>query len=186
METANSPLFSLYIVWHPSNVSGAKVADLLRTHFGRNRHRYIVGDPGLSVIYRRETAPGKLAPLSIDWDEAETTAVVVLVDSALAGNQAWSDYVRELSSNAETRGLSARLFPVVMEPGGRRLPLEVQALRWDRWEGATAETENRLVRDLTCEFIRMLRHRLQGPQAAGSSLTDYLEKIQVFPQSLEA
>ena len=134
----------------------------------------------MSVIYRRETAPGKLAPLSIDWDEAETTAVVVLVDSALAGNQAWSNYVRELSWNAQTRGLSARLFPVVMEPGGRELQLEEQALRWDRWEESNADRERRLVRDLICEFIRMLRHRLQGPQAAEASLANYLQKIRVF------
>ena len=134
----------------------------------------------MSVIYRRETAPGKLAPLSIDWDEAETTAVVALLDEALTGDQAWSNYVHELSRNAQARGLSACLFPVVMEPGGRELQLEEQALRWDRWEESNADRERRLVRDLTCEFIRMLRHRLRGPEAAEASLADYLEKIQVF------
>ena len=134
----------------------------------------------MSVIYRRETAPGELVPLSIDWDEAETTAVVVLMDSALARNQEWSNYVGELSRNAQTRGLSAQLFPVLMEPGGRDLPLELQALRWDRWEGSTVDREHRLVCDLTCEFIRMLRHRLRGAQEAETSLTDYLEKIKVF------
>ena len=30
------------------------------------------------------------------------------------------------------------------------------------------------------KFIRMLRHRLRGPEAAEASLADYLEKIQVF------
>ncbi len=180
METTTGPLFALYIVWHPSNVSGGKVADLLRRHFGRDRHRNIAGDSGLSVIYRRATAPGELVPLSIDWDEAESTAVVALVDSALTVDQAWSNYVREISRNAQTRGLSARLFPVVMEPGGRALQLEEQALRWDRWEDSNADREQRLVSDLTCEFIRMLRHRLGGSQAAEASLADYLEKIQVF------
>ena len=67
-----------------------------------------------------------------------------------------------------------------MEPGGRELQLEEQALRWDRWEESNADRERRLVRDLTCEFIRMLRHRLRGPEAAEASLADYLEKIQVF------
>ena len=180
METTTRPLFALYIVWHPSNENAGKVADLLRRHFGRDRHRSIAGDPGLSVIYRSEIAPGELAPLPTDWDEAETTAVVVLVDSALAGDTAWSNYVRELSRNAQTRGLSARLFPVVMEPGGRELQFEEQALRWDRWEESYADRERRLVSDLTCEFIRMLRHRLRGPEAAEASLADYLEKIQVF------
>lgn len=180
METTTRPLFALYIVWHPLNVNGGKVADLLRKHFGRDRHRNVAGDPGLSVIYRCAIAPGELVPLSIDWDDAETTAVVVLMDSALTCDREWSKYVGELSRNAQTRGMSAQLFPVVMEPGGRELPLEVQALRWDRWEGSTVNRQHRLVRDLTCEFIRMLRHRLRGPQEAETSLTDYLEKIQVF------
>ena len=180
METTTRPLFVLYIVWHPLNVNGGKVADLLRTHFGRDRHRNVAGDPGLSVIYRCATAPAELVPLSIDWDEAETTAVVVLMDSVLTRDREWSNYVDELSQSARTRGLSAQLFPVVMEPESRELPLEEQALRWDRWGESRRDREHRLVRDLTREFIRMLRHHLRGTQAAETSLTKYLEKIQVF------
>ena len=177
METTTRPLFALYVVWHPSNVNGGKLAELLRRHCSRDRHRNIAGEPGLSVIYRSATAPRELVPLSIDWDEAATTAVVVLVDSQLTRDQDWSKYVRELSRNAKIRGLSARLFPVLIEPAGRELQLEEQALRWDRWEESSVVREHRLVRDLTCEFIRMLRHRLRGPE---TSLTDYLENIQVF------
>ena len=112
MEATTRRLFSLYVVWHPSYASGGQVADLLRRCFGRDRHRNVAGDPGLSVIYRSEVAPDELAPLSIDWNEAETTAVVVLVDSALAGDLAWSNYVRELArnGNAQAGELPARLF----------------------------------------------------------------------------
>ena len=178
METR--PLFALYVVWHPSNENGCDLADVLRRHFGRDRHGNIAGDHGLSVIYRHEIAPGELVPLSVDWDEAETTAVVVLVDSALAGNTEWSNYVRGLSWNAQTRGPSVRLFPVVMESGGREIQLDEQALRLDRLEGSKADRERRLVTDLSCEFIRMLRHRLRGPKSTETSLTDLLEKVQVF------
>ena len=180
METTTRPLFALYIVWHPLNVNGAKVADLLRRHFGRDRHRNIAGDPGLSVIYRCATGPGELVPLSVDWDDAENTAVVVLIDAVLARDREWSNYVGKLSQNAQARGLSAQLFPVVMEPGGRELPLEQQALRWDRWEESSADREQHLVSDLTHEFIRMLRYRLRGPATAGAPLADYLERIRVF------
>ena len=184
METTTRPLFALYIVWHPSNEDGVKVADLLRRHFGPDRHRNIAGDPGLSVLYRREIAPSERVPLSIDWDEAEITAVVVLVDSALASDQAWSNYVRKLSQNAQTRGrLLARLFPVVMEPGGRKLQLDEQALRWDRWEGSEAEQKQRLVSNLTYEFSRMLRYRLdlhRRPEIAEAPFPDYLQNFQMF------
>ena len=183
METTSRPLFALYVVWHPSNASGTEVAERLRRHFGHDRHRNVTGNPGLSVLYRREILPGGAAPLAIDWDEAETTAVVVLVDSALAGDVGWSNYVRELSRNAQARGLHARLFPVVMEFGEHEMHLEEQALRWDRWEGSNTEKEQRLVSELTYEFSRMLRHRLRllrQPEATDAPLSEYLGKIQVF------
>ena len=160
------------------------MADLLRRHLGHDRHRNVAGNPGVSVLYRSEIVPATLVPLTIDWDEADTTAVVVLVDSALAGDSAWSDYVHELSWNAQQRGrLLARLFPVMMDTGGRDLQLEEQALRWDRWEGSNAEKGQRLVSELTYEFSRMLRHRLRllrQPKGADAPLSEYLEKIQVF------
>ena len=184
MEATTRPLFALYIVWHPSNAGGAQVAKLLHGYFGRDRHQNIAGDVGLSVLYRSEILRDGVAPLAIDWDEAETTAVVVLVDSALAGDSAWSDYVRDLSRNAQSRGrLLTRLFPVVMDAGGRELQLEEQALLWDRWEESNEEKGRRLVSELTYEFSRMLRHRLRllrQPGAADVPFSAYLEKIQVF------
>ena len=180
METTTRPLFALYVVWHPSNASGGKIAEKLHSHFGPNRHRNIAGDTGLSVIYRSEIAPNSQVPLSINWDEAETTAVVVLVDSVIAGDTAWSNYIDELSHNTQARGLSARFFPVVLESGDHELQFGEQALRWDRWKESNVVKEQRLVSDLTYEFIRMLRHRLRGMEAAEASLADYLEKIQVF------
>ena len=75
-----------------------------------------------------------------------------------------------------------------MEPGGRELQLEEQALRWDLWEQSNAEREQRLVRDLTYEFSRMLRHRLdrlRRPKAGEAPLAGYLEKIRVFISHLE-
>ena len=183
METTIHPLFVLYVVWHPSYVTGSKVADLLRRHFGGDRHRDVAGEPGLSVIYRRKVAPGESEPVSIDWDEAETTAVVVLVDSSLADDTAWSNYVRGLAHNAGRRGLLTRLFPVVMETEGLQLQLEEQALRWDLWEESDTAREQRLVSSLTYEFSRILRHRLdlfRRPEAAEAPLASYLEKVQVF------
>lgn len=184
MESVTRPLFALYIVWHLSNAGGPEVADLLRRHFGHDRHRNIAGNHGLSVLYRSEVVPAGVAPLVIDWDEAETTAVVVLVDSALAGDVGWSNYVRELSRNAQTRGrLLARLFPVVMDNGGREFQFEEQALRWDRWEGSNAEKRRRLVSELTYEFSRMLRYRLdllRRPEIAAAPFPDYLNKFQIF------
>lgn len=183
MATSTQPIFTLYVVWHPDYAYGGKIAELLRERFGGGRHRDFAGDRGLSVIFRNAAPPGGQIPLPVDWDEAETTAVVVLAESTLTGDSAWSDYVRELARNAQEKGLPANLFPVAMESAALGLGFEEQALRWDRWKGSDAEREHRLVSNLTHEFSRMLRHRLallRRSEAVETSLEDYLQKIRVF------
>lgn len=183
METTTRPLFVLYVVWHPSYVKGDEVSDLLRRHFGDDRYHNVAGGLGLSVIYRNKPAPDGLTPLPIDWEEAEATAVIALVDSALASDSAWLNYVFELSRNAQTRGFLTRLFPVIMEAEGLELQLEEQALRWDRLGKSEMEREQHFVSSLTNEFSRMLRHRLdllRRPGASNAPLSAYLEKVQVF------
>ncbi len=183
MDPISRPLFALYVVWHPSYENGSKIAGLLRRRFGGDRYQNIAGDLGVSVLYRSEAVPDELVPIPVDWDEADTTAVVVLADATLAGDAAWTDYVLDLAQSAQAGGLQTRLFPVMMEPEGHGIGLDEQALRWDRWEQSDTEREQRLVRDLTYEFSRMLRHRLarlRHPEATETSLTDYLEKVRVF------
>ena len=129
----------------------------------------------MSVIYRNKEAPGEREPLSINWNEAEMTAVVVLADSALAEDIDWSKYVDKLSQEVEARKQSARLFPVVLEPEGMKLQFKQQALRWYDWEESNLVSvvkEQRLVNDLTYAFILMLREWLHGEDSS--------QKIQVF------
>lgn len=184
MKITTRPLFVLYVVWHPSNASGNKIANMLLKHFSPDRYRDVAGDSGLSVLFRNEAAPDKPVPLPIDWDEAEMSVAVVLVDSNLTGDRAWADYVQELSQNAQVGGQGfSRLFPVVMEGEDYKQLFEQQALRWDRWEGANAKRETRIVRDLTNEFNRMLRYRLdvlRHPETVKAPLKSHLEKLKLF------
>jgi len=152
------------------------VAELLHKHFGGDRHRNIAGTGGLSVIYRSDSVPDSATPLPIDWSESEMTAVVVLVDTTLDSDLMWRDYVKGLSRETQARGLLTRLFPVRMEHEDMELQFEEQALRWDSWEERNGEREQRLIRDLTHEFCRMLRQRLSDE----TSLQSYLKKIQAF------
>lgn len=184
METTTPPLFALYVVWHPSNASGKKIAKMLLKHFGQDRHRDVAGVPRLSVLFRDKAAPDKSVPLPVNWDEAEMSAAVVLVDSNLTGDRAWADYVRGLSQDTQVKGQRfSRLFPVVMEGKGYKRLFEQQALRWDRWEGKNVQRERRLVRNLANEFSRMLRHRLdvlRRPETAKAPLESYLKKLKLF------
>ena len=120
--------------------------------------------------------------MPVSWGDADVTAVVVLVDKVLAHDTAWSDYVQGLFAEANNKDYGACVFPVTMEPDTLGVCGDVQAFRWDRWEGSDGTKEQRLKRELTGEFVRMLRfhlgkiHELPGADA----VANYLTKINVF------
>ena len=70
-----------------------------------------------------------------------------------------------------------------MDSRGLDLGLQQQALRWDLWDGHVVDRHQRLTSDLTNEFCRMIRHRLdaiRSPVDRAAGIEVYLEKIQVF------
>ena len=172
----------MYVVWHPSFKGGRALADRLREHFGRDLYRSVTAGRGISVLYRSEPVSGTRTPLPIDWDDAEFTAVVALMDATLAEDAEWAAYVRDVAGS-QAGEFPGRFFPVTMDRRGLELGLHQQALRWDKWEGLDEGRLRRLTRDLTHEFCRMLRHRLEPPRSGGATeagLGGYLEKVRVF------
>ena len=183
MEISTQPLFALYVIWHPSYRAGRVIADRLRAHYGRDLYQAVGEERAVSVLERSEPVPGAFTPLPIDWDDAEFTAVVVLADSTLIGDPQWANYVRGVAQTAQGRGLPAGFFTVTMDRRGLELGVAQQALRWDSWEGSHADRARRLTSDLTHEFCRMLRHRLDQLDPGGggkAELERYLKKIRVF------
>jgi hypothetical protein len=66
----------------------------------------------LGVVYRNTTAPGSPLPIGIDFDEAETFAIVLLIDRRWVDDPAWVEWARELAGRALASGLRAVVFPV--------------------------------------------------------------------------
>ena len=183
MDTTTHPLFALYVMWHPSYAGGRKIADKLRAHFGRDLYRAVQEERGVSVLERSESVPDSLIPLPIDWDDADFTAVVVLAESTLIDDREWGDHVRSIAQTANRKGLPAGFFPVTMDCRGLELGVNQQPLRWDSWDAPEADRIRRLTSDLTHEFCRMLRYRLDhlSTTATGEvAFERYLEKIRVF------
>lgn len=184
MNATTRPLFALYVIWRPSCRGGPDIAESLRRHFGRDLYQAVAEGRGVSVVYRSEPVPGSRTPPPLDWNDAQETAVVALSDATLVDDPDWVAYVRDIARAAEGRGLPARFFPVAMDGRGLAgLEMEQQALRWDDWAGSDGERVARLTRDLTHEFCRMLRHRLEPPQPGGGAekaFGGYLEKVRVF------
>ena len=183
MAEATHTILSVYIVWHPNYSKGSDIAELIREHFRDGRYKNVLGDIGLSVVFRSSPVPDAETPLDIDLDEAETTAIIVLAESALAGDSAWREYVDGLIEATRAKGLGSQVFPVTLEKAGFDIGANVQALRWNCWKGNDTEREQRLLRELSYEFSRMLRHyieRLKHPGEDAKALERYLEKVQVF------
>ena len=136
----------------------------------------------MPVLFRNESEVADGVPLPVPWDDADVVATVVLVDHSLAGDAKWVDYLQELSDQAETKGLSKRVFPVAMETGVLRNGLQLQAFRWYTWDGDNAERQQHLHRDLTYEFSRMMRHHIEQELRNGSErpVSAYLRRAQIF------
>jgi hypothetical protein len=183
MITSARPFLVLYVLWHPSFVEGSQIAETLLAHFRRKSYENVAGGAGLSVIFRCMPAPGAMKPLQINFDEAETTAVVALVDESFANDPPWVAYLSELAERTGIIGLAAQVFPVAVDASALRIGLVEQAIRWDRWSGAIAERQQHLIRALTYEFSRMLRHyleRLKRPREDEEALQAYLQRVQIF------
>ena len=181
MELDTSPVFTCFVTWHPGSTDGARIADGLRSHFDMDDFRRVAGDAGLRVLFRSTPEPGMPRPRPIPWNSADSVAVVALVDRALAEDPEFSDYVRTAFADARTRESRALVIPVTLDADALRMRFEEQALRWDQWEGDERAREQRLVRDLTYEFSRMLRHRLDQVRTGGHGDTSlYRRKVEVF------
>ena len=183
MSNADRPFLAIYVAWHPAYAEGEQMAQLLHDHFRRKLYENVTGGTGLSVLFRSAPAPGSVTPLLIQFDEAETTAIVVLAESNLVRDKAWCEYVRDLAARTEEAGFGARLFVVALEQGALSIGIEEQALRLYLWEGDSAALRRRLIRELAYEFCRMLRHyleHLKHPLEEEAALEIFLKKVQIF------
>lgn len=183
MPDPTRPFLVLYIVWHPKFAKGSEMAEYLLEHFRRKLYENVAGGTGLSVIFRSAPAPGSSVPLPIDLGQAETTAIVLLAESALAEDGDWVKYVRELEEQTEIAGLKSLLFPVAVEPTALKIGFEEEALRLDQWIGTEEELRLKLISKLTYAFCRMLRHylaHLRQPNQESDELERFLQKVRIF------
>ena len=174
--------FVLYVVWHSGCAVAQDIAEELWRHFASDRYHRIAGGAGVTVLLLDASEPRSAAPPSIDWAIGETVAVIALVDQGFAADRRWVRRLVDVAQQADEQGFTTRVFPVALE-AGVMADLEVQALRWDRWpEGDEDDGRvRRLIRELTDQFTRMVRHWLVSQQGGqGDELRRYRENIQVF------
>lgn len=184
MILSTRPFLVLYVVWHPAFDEGQLIAKKLYEHYRRELYSNVAGGTGLSVIYRPVPDPITLAPVTIDFSQSETSAVVMLIDESFAGDGHYVAWSKDLMSETDAVGLSTRVFPIAINSEASRMGFAEQAVRWDLW--VTLDTEARLrclMSDLTYQFCRMLRsylEHLHRPDEEEAALEQYLKKVQIF------
>ena len=185
MTIATKPFLAIHVAWHPSFAAGEKLARALFEHYRRNLYQNVAGGTGIPVLYRSTPAAGSLVPIDVNMEEAETTAIVFLVDENWAKSAEWIAWGRKHSDQADAMGLRAFVFPIAID--GQTIESNVvpeQAVRWDRWSGDTETVKlRRMFTVLSYEFCRMLRQyseRLQQPSVSDADLENYLKRVEVF------
>lgn len=182
MTASTRPLLAIYVVWHPDFTDGSKWSDILHSNFRRDLFASVSGGIGLSVLERSQAPAGQTVPLEIDPAGAETTAVVLLADAAMAADDDWQLYVKQLSEQAEANGYRFRLFPISFVREALKLTKE-NAVRVDKWPETGRKLRLKLLAKLTLQFSRMLRHVLAEvltPAGRVEEREAYLKPVKVF------
>lgn len=185
MFPSSRPMFVIHVAWHPAYAAGAGIAKGLHEHYRRKPYDNVVGGAGLSVLYRFAPAAGGSAPVPIDMDEAEATAIVVLLDEHFLADADYLGWYRTVAGQADAVGMRSRVFPIVIgDDAMARCGIVEQGIRWDRWSALDENARAlKLKSSLTHQFCRMIRwvlHRLTQPDDEEIAFERYLEPVQVF------
>lgn len=185
MPIQTRPFLVVYIAWHPAFTSGQDIARNLFDHYRREHFGNIAGGAGLSVVYRYAPEEATGAPLAIDLEEGETSAVVVLFDEEFSKSTEYMAWLNTVEGSCERAGMRAMVFPVAIDPSLTKSRVMEQAVRWDRWSDIRdpQAKQRKLTTDLTYQFSRMLRsylERLRRPLTEDEELLAYLQRVQIF------
>lgn len=181
-NTMTAPL-TLYIVRHPNSADAKSLEETLYNHFGPYRTPIARGGVPIRVQFSNVIPRGLLQPAPIAWDDSGTTAVAILIDDVMVKDSVWIQYTKQVSQEAEATGLRTRVIPITLSPAALESGLTIQALHYHGWEESQEGKNLRLIREITYQLIRMLRHQIaeqKGAVTQQTMLGAYMEKVKVF------
>ena len=115
MTKTYQPSLIVYIVWHPEYKEGQKHAEFLYSLLTRNVKQPVSRGLGIPVFFRNVVSRVTGLPLAIKLDDAQQSAVVVLVDDAMvASEDGWNSYLQGLWRQTKDAASPHRLYPVSM------------------------------------------------------------------------
>ena len=118
----------VYVVWHRDFDRGTELARFFYDHLMRDSQQPIARGLGIPVHFRSSPASADSAvPREIPLDEAEHTAVVVLIDDIMVLNKdlGWAAYISDLHQRTADNSRRHRLLPVKLSAHAFKLEEQI-------------------------------------------------------------
>jgi CRP-like cAMP-binding protein len=154
------PRLTVYVVWHPDYQEGQALADYIYSRLTRDVKQPISRGLGIPVFFRNTLLPEREAPLEIDLDDAQHSAVVVLVDDNMVVSESWEEYVADLWQQMQVPDCPHRLYPVSVSPQAFNLESNVPEVNFIRLHDLDElDRPTFLMSSLVHELCRLLLNR---------------------------
>ncbi|MGZ3397466.1 MAG: hypothetical protein ACXVB2_25465, partial [Isosphaeraceae bacterium] len=118
----------VYVIWHRDFDRGTELARFFYNHLMRDSQQPIARGLGIPVYFRSVAASADSAvPQEIPLDEAEHTAVVVLIDDIMVLNKdlGWAAYISDLHQRTADNPRRHRLLPVKLSAHAFKLEEQI-------------------------------------------------------------
>ena len=118
----------VYVVWHPDFERGTEIAKFFYDNLMRDSKQPLARGLGIPVYFRSSPASADSAvPREIPLDEAEHTAIVVLIDDIMVLNKdlGWAAYISDLHQRTADNSRRHRLLPVKLSAHAFKLEEQI-------------------------------------------------------------
>ena len=112
------PRIVVRVVWNTEFAQGIELARYIYSGFCRNVEQPASRGLGLPVYFHRGATPAEAQlPEALDLDAAESTVVVMMLDTSIRADHSWRECVKGLEKQIAARGPRHRFLPVAWEDG---------------------------------------------------------------------
>lgn len=153
--TPFKPRLILRVIWTAEFPNGSEFARHIYSRLCRDSERASSRGLGIPVYFHTAATPtaAKL-PNALDLDAAETTVVIVLIDTSIRADQSWRDCVRDIETRVAGTGRRHLFLPIACEDKVLTVVDKTNCIRLYNVESKLRA--DRLISALTHELARLL------------------------------
>ncbi len=156
--TPYKPRLLLRVIWNAEFPTGKELARYVYSRLCRDAERPASRGLGIPVYFHTGQTPAEAKlPDAIELDAAESTVVVVLLDTSIRADQSWRECVGNIERQIAEQGRRHLFLPIACEDKVLTIVDKANCVRLDKVE--PSERSGRLVSALTHELARLLLGR---------------------------